>query len=170
MKIVIIGFSGSGKSTLSKLLGKHYNIEILHLDKLQFLPNWEVQDKFVMEKQIIDFMDKNDQWVIEGNYKVASRRFVEADLCIYLALNRFVCLKGVIVRYFKNKGKTRDDMAKHCPEKLDISFLWWVFHKGRNKVRKKRLNDIILNSKNGVIIKSRRKLKKFLKELNVEVK
>ena len=40
MKIQIIGYSGSGKSTLAKKLGKHYNINVLHLDNVAFNENF----------------------------------------------------------------------------------------------------------------------------------
>lgn len=39
MKIAIIGYSGAGKSTLARKLGEKYNIDVLHCDAVQFLPN-----------------------------------------------------------------------------------------------------------------------------------
>ena len=45
MRISIIGYSASGKSTLAKTLGGILNIPILHLDKVNFLPNWIERDK-----------------------------------------------------------------------------------------------------------------------------
>ena len=41
MKIMVIGYSGSGKSTLAEYLGKKYQIPILHLDHIFWLPGWE---------------------------------------------------------------------------------------------------------------------------------
>ena len=132
MKIVIIGYSGSGKSTLAKTLGAHYNIAVLHLDSVHFLSGWKVRDEKETNEIVKKFMEENDSWIIDGNYyKIAKERFEQADKIIFLNYNRFVCLKGVIKRYKENKGKTRSDMCEGCDEKLDLSFLWWVFFKGR---------------------------------------
>ena len=38
MKIAVIGYSGSGKSTLAKHLGEETGYPVLHLDKVNFLP------------------------------------------------------------------------------------------------------------------------------------
>ena len=68
MKICIIGYSGSGKSTLAKRLGSFYNIPILHLDSVNFLPGWEVRDTNEMNSIVDDFLTSNESWVIDGNY------------------------------------------------------------------------------------------------------
>lgn len=39
-KILIIGCGGCGKSTLAKQMGKLFDIPVVHLDKLYWLPNW----------------------------------------------------------------------------------------------------------------------------------
>ena len=41
MKIVVNGYSGSGKSTLAGRLGELYQIPVLHLDTVHWLPGWE---------------------------------------------------------------------------------------------------------------------------------
>ena len=50
MKIEIMGYSGSGKSTLCRKLADTYGLPALHLDTVQFLPNWKERDE--KEKQI----------------------------------------------------------------------------------------------------------------------
>ena len=45
MKILVLGFSGSGKSTLARNLSNHYNLPLLHIDSIHFLPNWIIRDK-----------------------------------------------------------------------------------------------------------------------------
>lgn len=166
MRIAIIGFSGSGKSTLARKLGNFYNIPIVHLDSVNFLENWVERPKEQMHEIVSDFISNNDSWVIDGNYsRVAPQRYEQADLIIYLAYNRFTCLKGVIKRYKTYKNKTRPDMGKGCNEKLDKEFILWVLHNGRTKERKLRNLNIIKNAKKGLIFKNRRQLKKYLKEI-----
>ena len=43
MKIAILGFAGSGKSTLAKTLSELTGAPVLHLDNVQFLPDWEIR-------------------------------------------------------------------------------------------------------------------------------
>ena len=169
MKIVVIGFSGSGKSTLAKTLSNHYNIPVLHLDSVNFKPGWVERDKKEFNDIVLDFMRKNDSWVIDGNYhKIAQNRFIEADQIIFLNYNRFFCLKSVIKRYIENRGKSRLDMAPGCPEKLDLTFINWVFFKGRSKARKDRLMNYALNHKNALIFKNRKQLFKYYDENNIK--
>ena len=170
MKIAIIGYSGSGKSTLAKRLGKYYNISVLHLDSVHFLPNWVERSTEEMNYDVNKFLDTHENWVIEGNYtKLDNRRFLEADIVIYLAFNRFICLFRVIKRYFKNRNSTREDMAEGCPEKLDLPFLWWVFFKGRYRKRHKKYQKLITNSKKGYIAKNSKQVKNILKELGADL-
>ena len=169
MKIVIIGYSGSGKSTLTKMLGAHYNIPILHLDSIHFKEGWVERDNLEFNQIVLDFMKNNESWVIDGNYrKIGLERFQEADQLIFLNYNRFFCLNSVIKRYFQNKGKTRSDMAEGCEEKLDLSFLWWVFAKGRNKSRRTQLENLAKNHKNALIFNSRKQLFQYYRQNNIK--
>ena len=68
MRIAIIGYSGSGKSTLCRFLGEKYGIPMLHFDTVHFLPNWEVRAAAEKEKIVREFLDKNENWCIDGNY------------------------------------------------------------------------------------------------------
>ncbi len=168
MKIVIIGYSGSGKSTLAKTLGAHYNIAVLHLDRVNFLSGWKVRDEKESNEIVNKFMEENEAWIIDGNYhKIARERFELADKIIFLNYNRFFCLKNVIKRYKENIGRTRNDMAAGCEEKLDFEFLYWVFLKGRNKHRRNRFNKIVKNHNNSIVFKNRKELFNYFKDNNI---
>lgn len=168
MKIVIIGYSGSGKSTLAKTLGAHYNIAVLHLDSVNFLSGWKVRDEKQSNEIVNKFMEENESWIIDGNYhKIARERFELADKIIFLNYNRFFCLKNVIKRYKENIGRTRNDMAAGCEEKLDFEFLYWVFLKGRNKHRRNRFNKIVKNHNNSIVFKNRKELFNYFKDNNI---
>lgn len=168
MKIVIIGYSGSGKSTLAKTLSNHYNIPVLHLDSVNFLPGWQERNKDEFNQIVRQFIDENSSWIIDGNYhRIAPERFLEADQLFFLNYNRFFCLKSVIKRYKENKGKARCDMAEGCKEKIDFTFLYWVFLKGRNKIRRNRLMNYAKNHKNSLVFKNRRQLFKYYEANNI---
>ena len=60
MKIAILGYSGSGKSKTAKKLSTHYNIQVLHLDTVQFLSGWverDTQDR-IWQKDVMKNLTK----------------------------------------------------------------------------------------------------------------
>ena len=144
MKIAIIGYSGSGKSTLARQLGEAYNLPVLHFDKEQFRPNWEIRPQQSKEVMTKAFLDLHDAWVIDGNYSKLSfeRRMEEADVIILLLFNRLSCLYRVSHRYLAYKDASRPDMADGCKEKLDWEFVKWVLWKGRSKEARERYQGL----------------------------
>jgi len=132
MKIAIIGYSGAGKSTLAKKLGKFYNIPVLHLDKIQFIENWQERNNKEALESIDQFM-KNESWVIDGNYGKFRQelRLKEADTIIFLNFPRYISFYQAYKRYKNNINKVRDDMAKGCIEKFDWEFIKWILFDGR---------------------------------------
>ena len=64
MKISIIGYSASGKSTFAKNLGNILNIPVLHLDKVNFLPEWKERNKEESKKIVEDFIKNNNEFII----------------------------------------------------------------------------------------------------------
>lgn len=166
MKISIIGYSGSGKSTLAKRLGEQFNAPVLHLDIVQYLPDWQEREKSEKLKIVEDFLDENSSWIIDGTYSGLhfERRLEESDLIIMLLFNRFTCFKRVVSRYRKFKGNSRPDMADGCAEKLDSEFVRWVLFDGRTKKRQDRFKKIAGKyPEKKVIIKTQKQLDDFLK-------
>ena len=166
MKIAIAGYSGSGKSTLAKMLGEKHSLPVLHFDTVQFLPGWEVRDFEEQLKMTNEFMDKNDSWVIEGNYfkLCLERRIAEADEVILLLFSRLTCLKRAFGRYLKYKNTTRPDMAEGCNEKFDFEFFMWILRDGRVKERRSKYEHIISScGKKCVVIKNQRQLDVYMK-------
>ncbi len=171
MKISVLGYSGAGKSTLARNLGELYGAPVLHLDMVQFKPNWEERERFEKEKIVADFLDANPSWVIDGTYSGLhfSRRLEESDLIVMLLFNRFTCFKRVLSRYRKFKGKTRPDMADGCAEKLDLEFARWVLLDGRTpKKRAKFKRAALMFPEKTVVIRNQRQLNKLLDTLKRE--
>lgn len=165
MKIAILGYSGAGKSTLAARLGGLYDIPVLHLDTVQFLPDWETRELSEKKRIVSEFMRDNDGWVIDGNYSGLFRteRLEQADMIVMLLFNRFDCLRRAIKRYRSFKGRTRPDMADGCAEKLDAEFIWWILHDGRTKSKKSGYKAICDKYPDRVtVLKNQRQLDEFL--------
>ena len=169
MRIAIIGYSGSGKSTLARKLGELYNLPVLHFDKVQFRPNWEIRPQKSKEVMTKAFLDLHDSWVIDGNYSKLyfERRMAEADVIIQLRFNRLSCLSRVTGRYWKYKDSTRTDMADGCKEKLDWEFVKWVLWKGRSKEARARYESVYARYPDKtIVIKNQRQLNKVQNYIN----
>jgi adenylate kinase family enzyme len=144
-RVAIIGYAGSGKSTLARKIGAKIDAEVLHIDKIQWLPNWQEQTSEKKLEIMSDFLDKNSRWVIDGNYHklFAERRMAEADLIIFLNLNRFTCLWRAFKRKREYKGRSRESMTEGCEERINGEFFWWLVYKGRTKKRQKKLKNLL---------------------------
>ena len=69
-RILIFGNSGSGKSTLAKAYCAKYALAHLDLDSLAWEPDSPPKRRSLSESEweIREFLDSNNEWVIEGCY------------------------------------------------------------------------------------------------------
>jgi len=168
MKIAVIGYSGSGKSTLAEKMGRAHECEVLHLDRVHWLPGW--QERPVQESlQIVGaFMDENESWIIDGNYSrlLYERRMREADMIIFMCFNRFACLLRALSRYRTYKGRTRASMTEGCDERLDAGFVRWILLDGRSgKIRERYRRVQEEYAGKMIVIRSQRELDAFAASL-----
>jgi len=164
-RIVVLGCAGCGKSTLAKNLGEKLNLEVFHLDKFFYKPGWIEEDKEIFIQKMKAAVEK-DNWIIDGNYRSSlDIRLSRCDLVIYLDFNRFVSLRGIFKRYKEFKKKQRDTIATGCFEKLDWSFIKWVWSFKStskpfimNKLKEYKALDIL-------VFKTRKQLNKWLEQV-----
>ena len=147
MRYLVMGHSGSGKSSLAKTISEIKNIPLLYLDCVHFLSDWKARSDEEAKEIIKDFMNKNDSWVIDGNYFRFNLedRINKADAIIYLDFNRISCLIRAYKRYFKYKGKYRESISKGCYETMDLEFISWILKDGRTKERMNKFKEITNN-------------------------
>ncbi|MDF2678288.1 MAG: topology modulation protein [Bacillota bacterium] len=170
MKVAIIGYSGSGKSTLASQLKDFYGCPVLYLDKIQFEANWKERDEETAKIMVKEFLDNNDNWVIDGNYTklLREQRLKEADIIIFMCFPRLTCLRQAYYRYKKHRGKTRESMAAGCDEKLDFEFIKWILLDGRSKEKKKQYAETIReHNQKIVVLKNRKETFLFLNKLGL---
>lgn len=169
MKAAIIGYSGSGKSTLAGILGARYGAQVLHLDRVQFLPGWKVRAARDKQRIVREFLDTHDAWVIDGNYSglYFDRRMEEADLIVLLLFGRLACLARVLLRYRKYRDRTRPDMAEGCREKVDPEFVSWVLWRGRSGKARDRYRQVRQRYAGKVLVlKDQRQLDRLIGSLS----
>lgn len=106
---------------------------VLHLDSVHWLPGWVERAREEEKALVRAFLDRNESWVIDGNYSALyyEERLEKADRIIFLNFNRFVCLHRAAKRARQYRGRTRPDMGAGCTEKMDLEFAKWILYTGR---------------------------------------
>ena len=103
---VIIGCSGSGKSTTAKMIAQRFSkIQSLHLDDLNWSPNWQMADKKTFkqraERSMTQLKAKDSPFVIDGNYTFAHEIiWPNIDVAIYLDYDFWIIFYRIIMRTF----------------------------------------------------------------------
>ncbi|PFG13764.1 topology modulation protein [Bacillus sp. es.036] len=169
-RIMVMGASaGAGKSTFAKKLGEILDYEVYHLDALFWKPGWieASLDEFRTSQEKIALTSR---WIIEGNYSNSHDiRVAQADTIIYIHAPRLLCLYRVLKRWITHIGKTRSDMGKGCNEKMEWSFLTfiWTTYYPRKEKMKKRFEEIQQTSpeKKIILLQNKSEIANFLHEL-----
>ncbi|WP_165996508.1 topology modulation protein [Bacillus sp. Cs-700] len=172
-RIMVMGASaGAGKSTFAKKLGEILDYEVYHLDALFWKPGWVEAslDEFRTSQEKIALTSR---WIIEGNYSNSyDIRVAQADTIIYIDAPRLLCLYRVLKRWITHLGKTRSDMGKGCNEKMEWSFLTfiWTTYYPRKEKMKKRFEEIQQTSpeKTIIVLQNKAEIAIFLQELQTK--
>lgn len=165
-KILIIGSGGAGKSTLAQRLGKTTGIEVVHLDKLHWKPNWTPPPKDEWRKTVEEAL-KKESWIMDGNFGgTMELRLAACDTVIFLDFPRALCLYRALKRALKYYKKTRPDMGDGCNEKIDFEFLHWIWtFPMRTKPEIEKRLKRFENGKTVVRLRSPRETEDFLMNL-----
>ena len=121
----MVGSGGAGKSTFARRLGERTGLPVVHLDRHYWKPGWveTPRDEWrVLQTGLV----AADRWIMDGNYGgTLDVRLGRADTVVVLALSPLRCVTRVLRRSLGNRG--RAIQADECPERLDPTFLRWVW-------------------------------------------
>ena len=127
-RVIVIGSGGAGKSTFARALGERFGLPVVHLDA-QF---WRAGWKEPKRADWLEWQQKatlEPRWIMDGNYGgTLDVRLAAADTVIFLDLPPTLCVARVVWRWLRYAGRTRPDMARGCPERLDVKFLRWIWN------------------------------------------
>ncbi|QOR64856.1 DNA topology modulation protein [Cytobacillus suaedae] len=165
-RIAIIGSGGSGKSTLARKMGNKLNIEVSHLDRLLWKPNWQLTTR-EEQREIQNELITKDRWIIDGNYsRTLDIRLNAADTIVFLDISKIICVTRVLKRMIRYRNRTRPDMREGCNEKIDLSFIKWIwgFPKTQRPNVLTKLEQLSTN-KEIIVLKSPKEVQRFLDSL-----
>ena len=121
-------------STVAVALGEKVGLPVIHLDRIYWRPGW-VETPLEEWRQVQEGLVAADTWIIDGNHATTlDIRLGAADTVVMLDFSRWRCLVRAVVRSLRFRGRTRVDRAEGCPERLDRTFVSWVWtfpNKGR---------------------------------------
>jgi adenylate kinase family enzyme len=125
-RILIIGPCGSGKSTLARELSLKLGLPLFHMDQLNWKPGWVESSKDEIREKLSS-ITATDRWLIDGNYGgTLEPRLERADTILYLDYPIRLCVMRLLRRIWTYRGRTRPDMTEDCPERFDLSFLFYL--------------------------------------------
>ncbi len=164
-KVIVIGSGGAGKSTFSNSLGEKLGIEVIHLDRLYWRPNWVETPKDEWIETVRQHLGR-DSWIIDGNYGgTREMRLQACDTVIFLDIPRRVCLYRILKRAVVYHGRSRPDMAEGCNEKIDLEFILWIWNYP-NDARKRVTEQLeCFPEKTVIVLRSTHDIESFLQKL-----
>lgn len=130
-RILLIGCPGAGKSTLAAALGQTLQLNVIHLDRLFWLPGWKESAPADFDEKLEEALAQ-PEWIIDGNYiRTLPIRLTKADMVVWFDFPRLLCLRRALWRRIRFHGRTRPDLTPGCPERIDLEFLGfiWSFQK-----------------------------------------
>jgi adenylate kinase family enzyme len=143
-KIVVIGSSGAGKSMFASKLSAILNINVSHLDRLFWQSGWEEKTGFARKEILQDLLFKEQRWIIDGNYlRFAELHVNAADTIIFLEMPPLLCFWRLILRHFKDRRRSRDDIPEGCTDRLTLPHLFKVLifrFEGKRTIEQTLLN------------------------------
>jgi adenylate kinase family enzyme len=163
-KVLVLGCAGSGKSTFSSRLGQVTGLPVIHLDSFYWKPGWIAATEEEWD-QIIDELVRLDSYIMDGNYsRTLNKRLLDADAVFYFDFPRLLCIYRAIKRRIMNHGRTREDMAEGCKEKIDFEFLKWIWNfRKRNRGKILETLDQVKEQKLVYIFRRPREVEEYLK-------
>ncbi|MBM2825986.1 MAG: family ATPase [Dehalococcoidia bacterium] len=168
-RVLVIGSGGAGKSTLARQLGALLGIEVIHLDSLFWKPGW-VETPKTEWLSTVEELAKREAWIMDGNYSATlAPRLAAADAVVLMNFPRRICLWRVVKRRFQYIGRSRPDMAPGCPERLDWSFLKWIWtYPTRSRPRVREMIDQYSDVRTVIELRTPLEVSQFLRDVESE--
>lgn len=123
--MLVVGGSGAGKSTLARVLGRRLGLPVVHLDRHFWGPQWTPTGAEEW-RAVVAGLAAGDRWVMDGNYGATlDLRLPRAELVVFLDTPRLTCVYRAVTRYWRHRGRVRDDIGQ--TDRFSWDFLRYVW-------------------------------------------
>jgi len=142
-KIAIIGNSCGGKTRLSQNLAKKYQLPLIHVDQIQFMPGLKFRP-FAESIQLLKLEQAKPEWIIDGfgPLDILEERLKLAEQIIMIdlpiAIHYFWAFKRVLKNLFINQ---RSELPPNSSERnwAHVIKLFKTIHQVHTKMRPEML-------------------------------
>ena len=148
-RAVVIGVTSSGKSTLAAKLARHFALNFIELDALNWEPNWQAAPLEVFRARVEKAMQA-EKWIVAGNYHVVRDLiWPRAEAIIWLDYPLLTVLwqltRRTFTRWWTQEllwGTNRELLWSHFKLWSQDSLYHWLF---RTYWRRKREIPMLLS-------------------------
>jgi adenylate kinase family enzyme len=127
-RVLVVGSAGAGKTTFAVRLASVLCLPVIHLDSEYWRPGWQRAPAAEWPARV-DALAAREAWVMDGNYGgTLERRLARAQAAVFLDVPRLTCLRRVIVRSWRYRGRSSPGLPAGCPERLAWRFVVWVWN------------------------------------------
>ncbi|MCQ2005142.1 DNA topology modulation protein FlaR [Rhizobium sp. NRK18] len=111
-RLIVTGANGSGKSHLAYRLGRlRPDIPVVSFDAIKLERDWRVRPRNVVFAELAR-MVATDAWILEGGPSLLLHALTRADAVIWLDPPVMLRAWRLIVRPWRNFGKTRPELPE----------------------------------------------------------
>lgn len=116
-KICVLGNAASGKTRLAKKISKYLNIQVTHIDSIQFNERMEIKPLEIIREKINEIQNF-DQWIIDGYgpLDMLEKRFAVADRILFLDPPLYVNYFWLTYRQIKSVFFPRQELPAGASE------------------------------------------------------
>jgi adenylate kinase family enzyme len=126
-RILVIGSGGSGKSTFAHELAQRTGIPLIQLDLFYWGPDWTAMEEEPWAL-CVEALARGETWIMDGNYgRSLETRLARCDAVVFFDLPRWICIAGVVRRWWTYRHRSRPDRPRGCAERLSPGFVRWVW-------------------------------------------
>jgi len=145
-RVLVVGSPGAGKTSFAVELAAGLDLPLIHLDFEYWRAGWEPTLPEEWRARVEELISR-EAWVMDGNYGATlATRLARGDAAVFLDVPRPTCIRNVLLRIVRNRGRPGPGLPPGCPERFDLAFLLWVW----NYERRSRLRVIDLLAASGL--------------------
>ncbi|MBY0553903.1 hypothetical protein K2P97_05185 [bacterium] len=102
---------------MSRALAAHYELPLIHVDSIQFLPEMKLRDPSETRKVLVEY-SLGHEWIIDGlgPLKIIEDRFQKSDLVLVIRIPFWRNVLWVIKRQVKSLFSPREELPKNSKE------------------------------------------------------